>query len=77
MRCLSLKTELSWLIGLLMLVTLAINLCVLIVHAGPRIRAEDETSVHLTRELVVTAIGSLRCLLCQVRIKKLKTRLHR
>ena len=60
MRYLSLKTELSWLIGLLMLVTLAINLCVLIVHAGPRIRAEDETSVHLTRELVVTAIGNLQ-----------------
>lgn len=60
MRCLSLKTELSWLIGLLMLVTLAINLSVLILHAGPRIRAEDETSVHLTRELVVTAIGSLQ-----------------
>lgn len=60
MRCLSLKTELSWLIGLLMLVTLAINLSVLILHAGPRVRVEDETSVHLTRELVVTAIGSLQ-----------------
>ncbi|ARN83393.1 histidine kinase [Methylocystis bryophila] len=60
MRCLSLKSELSWLIGLVMVVTLAINLCVLVVHAGPRIRAEDETSVHLTRELVVTAIGSLQ-----------------
>lgn len=60
MRRLSLKTELSWLIGLLMLVTLVINLSVLILHAGPRIRAEDETSVRLTRELVVTAIGSLQ-----------------
>jgi len=60
MRCLSLKTELSWLIGLLMLVTLAINLSILIIHAGPRIHAEDDTSVHLARELVVTAIGSLQ-----------------
>ncbi len=60
MRRLSLKTELSWLIGLLMLVTLATNLSILILHAGPRIRAEDETSVHLTRELVVTAIGGLQ-----------------
>ncbi len=60
MRCLSLKTELSWLIGILMLVTLLINLSILIIHAGPRIRAEDDTSLHLTRELVVTAIGSLQ-----------------
>ena len=60
MRCLSLKTELSWLIGCLMLVTLFINLSILIIHAGPRIRAEDDTSVHLARELVVTAIGSLQ-----------------
>ena len=60
MRCLSLKTELSWLIGVLMLVTLLINLSILIIHAGPRIRAEDDTSIHLTRELVVTAIASLQ-----------------
>ena len=60
MRCLSLKTELSWLIGLVMLMTLIINLSILIAHAGPRIRAEDDTSLHLTRELVVTAIGSLQ-----------------
>ena len=60
MRCLSLKIELSWLIGLLMLLTLLINLSILIFHAGPRIRAEDDTSVHLTRELVVTALGSLQ-----------------
>ena len=60
MRRLSLKTEMSWLIGLLMLVTLVTNLSILILHAGPRIRAEDETSAHLTRELVVTAIGSLQ-----------------
>ncbi|QGM46017.1 ATP-binding protein [Methylocystis heyeri] len=60
MRCLSLKTELSWLIGTLMLLTLLINLSILIVHAGPRIRAEDDTSIHLARELVVTAIGSLQ-----------------
>jgi two-component system, NarL family, sensor histidine kinase UhpB len=60
MRCLSLKAELSWLIGSLMLVTLLINLSILIIHAGPRIRAEDDTSVHLTRELVVKAIGSLQ-----------------
>jgi two-component system, NarL family, sensor histidine kinase UhpB len=55
-----LKTELSWLIGFLMLLTLIINLSILIVHAGPRIRTEDDTSLHLTRELVVTAIGSLQ-----------------
>ena len=60
MRCVSLKTELSWLIGLVMLMTLIINLSILIAHAGPRVRAEDDTSLHLTRELVVTAIGSLQ-----------------
>ena len=60
MRCLSLKTELSWLIGLVMLMTLIINLSILIAHAGPRIHAEDDTSLLLTRELVVTAIGSLQ-----------------
>ena len=46
MRCLSLKTELSWLIGLVMLMTLIINLSILIAHAGPRIHAEDDTSLH-------------------------------
>ena len=60
MRCLSLKTELSWLIGFVMVMTLIINLSILIGHAGPRIRAEDDTSLRLTRELVVTAIGSLQ-----------------
>jgi len=43
-----------------MLLVLIINLSILIAHAGPRIRAEDDTSIHLTRELVVTAIGSLQ-----------------
>ena len=60
MRCLSLKTELSWLIGCLMLVTLLINLSI---SDHPRWTSHPRRGRHqrpLTRELVVTAIGSLQ-----------------
>lgn len=60
MRPVSLKAGLSWLIGVVLLSTLLINVSILAMHAGPRIRAEDETSLRLTRELVVTAIASLQ-----------------
>ena len=60
MRCPSLKTGLGWLVGLVLLLTSVINLSILIMHAGPRTRAEDETGLHLTRELVLMGIASLQ-----------------
>ncbi|PWB83031.1 MAG: ATP-binding protein [Methylocystaceae bacterium] len=60
MRCLSLKAGLSWLIGVVLLATPLIHISILMTHAGPRIRAEDDASLRLTRELVVVAIASLQ-----------------
>lgn len=60
MRALSLKSVLSWLVGLILFSTLLVNVAVLVLHAGPRIRAEDETVQRLTHELLATALVSLQ-----------------
>jgi two-component system sensor histidine kinase UhpB len=60
MRSLSLKVGLSWLVGAVLLMTLLINVSILVMHAGPRIRAEADSNLRLTRELVVMAIASLQ-----------------
>ena len=60
MRCLSLKTGLSWLIGVVLVATLLINIVILAMHAGPRIRAEAESNLRLAREMVVMTIVSLQ-----------------
>ncbi|ATQ68956.1 MULTISPECIES: sensor histidine kinase [Methylosinus] len=60
MSSLSLKARLSWLIGVVLVATLLVNVGILILHAGPRIRAEDETSLRLTRELVLMTVASIQ-----------------
>jgi two-component system sensor histidine kinase UhpB len=57
---LSLKARLSWLIGVVLVATLMVNVAILVLHAGPRIRAEDETSLRLTRELVLMTVASIQ-----------------
>ncbi|MBY6240853.1 ATP-binding protein [Methylosinus sp. Sm6] len=57
---LSLKARLSWLIGAVLVATLLVDIAILVLHAGPRIRAEDETSLRLTRELVLMTVASIQ-----------------
>ncbi|MBY6240751.1 histidine kinase [Methylosinus sp. Sm6] len=60
MRARSLKSGLSRLVGVVLVMTFLVNVAVLVLHAGPRIRAEDETTVRLTHELLATALASLQ-----------------
>lgn len=60
MQCLSLKTGLSWLIGVVLVTTLLINIVIQATHAGPRIRAEAESNLRLTRGMVVMTIAGLQ-----------------
>ena len=54
---LSIRTRLNVLIGALLLLALAANIVAIIHGAGPRIRAEDESIVKLTRQTVDREIG--------------------
>lgn len=56
----SLKARLSWLIGIVLSAMLAVNVAIMIGHAGPRIRAEADSIEQLSRELVETALASLQ-----------------
>jgi two-component system sensor histidine kinase UhpB len=55
---LSLRARLNALLALVLILGLAINIARLVVEAGPRVRAEDQSVVRLAREFVETlAIG--------------------
>src|SRR4051794_31450160 len=55
---LSLRARLNALLAFVLLLGLAINVARLVVEAGPRVRAEDQSVVRLAREFVETlAIG--------------------
>src|SRR4051794_11712086 len=55
---LSLRARLTALLALVLLLGLTINIARLVVEAGPRVRAEDQSVVRLAREFVETlAIG--------------------
>jgi two-component system sensor histidine kinase UhpB len=56
----SLKARLSWLIGLVLSAMLAVNVAIMIGHAGPRVRAEADSIEQLSRELVETSLASLQ-----------------
>jgi two-component system sensor histidine kinase UhpB len=51
---LSLRARLNALLALVLLLGLAINIARLVVEAGPRVRAEDQSVVRLAREFVET-----------------------
>ena len=53
---LSLKTRLNLLFGLLLFSGLTLNVARLVVEAGPRVRAEDESGLRLAREFVQFAV---------------------
>lgn len=56
----SLKARLSFLTGIVLSAMLAVNVAIMVAHAGPRIRAEAESIEHLSHELVETALASLQ-----------------
>lgn len=56
---LPIRTRLNLLIGALLLLALAANIAVIAWSAGPRIRAEDDSIVKLTRQTVEHALGDL------------------
>lgn len=60
MRRMSLKARLGFLIGIVLSAMLAVNVAIMLAHAGPRIRAEAASIEHLSHELVETALASLQ-----------------
>jgi two-component system sensor histidine kinase UhpB len=58
-RTLSLRTRLSLLLALVLLLGLAINIGRLLLEAGPRVQAEDQSVIRLAREFVQTLVADL------------------
>lgn len=57
---LSLRARLNSLFALLLLLGLAINIGQLVMEAGPRVNAEDESVVRLSREFIETLVVDLK-----------------
>src|SRR4051794_28242034 len=56
---LSLRTRLSLLLALVLTLGLAINITRLVLEAGPRVRAEDQSVIRLAREFIETLVVGL------------------
>ena len=56
---LSLRSRINLLLALVLALGLAINVARLVLEAGPRVQAEDQSVTRLAREFVETIIGSL------------------
>src|SRR5277367_5581705 len=56
---LSLRARLNVLLALVLALGLAINVARLVLEAGPRVQAEDQSVTRLAREFVETIVGSL------------------
>src|SRR5947208_33289 len=56
---LSLRARLNMLLALLLTLGLAINIARLVLEAGPRVQAEDQSVIRLAREFVGTLVESL------------------
>ncbi len=59
-RGMSLRARLNALFGGLMAFALAISIGWILLAAGPRVKAESESAVRLTREFIETAVASLK-----------------
>ncbi len=57
---LSLQFRLNALFALVLMLGLAINIGRLMLEAGPRVQAEDESVIRLAREFVETLVGDLK-----------------
>ena len=58
-RTLSLRTRLNLLLALVLVLGLAINIGRLLLEAGPRVQAEDQSVIRLAREFVQTLVPDL------------------
>jgi two-component system, NarL family, sensor histidine kinase UhpB len=56
---LSLRARLNTLLALILLLGLAINITRLVLEAGPRVQAEDQSVIRLAREFIETLVVSL------------------
>jgi two-component system, NarL family, sensor histidine kinase UhpB len=56
---LSLRARLNLLLALVLTLGLAVNIARLVLEAGPRVQAEDQSVIHLARELVGPLVESL------------------
>src|ERR1700729_1848684 len=58
-RKLSLRARLNTLLALVLLLGLAINITRLVLEAGPRVQAEDQSVIRLAREFIETLVAGL------------------
>src|ERR1700728_4638159 len=56
---LSLRSRINLLMALVLTLGLAINVARLVLEAGPRVQAEDQSVTRLAREFVETIVGGL------------------
>lgn len=56
---LSLRARINWLIALVLTLGLAINVTRLVLEAGPRVQAEDQSVIRLAREFIDTIVAGL------------------
>ena len=56
---LSLRSRLSLLLALVLALGLAINITRLVLEAGPRVQAEDQSVIRLAREFIETLVVGL------------------
>jgi two-component system sensor histidine kinase UhpB len=56
---LSLRTRINLLLALVLALGLAVNIARLVMEAGPRVRAEDQSVIRLTREFIGTMVNGL------------------
>src|SRR5665213_1051096 len=58
-RKLSLRARLNMLLALVLMLGLAINIARLVLEAGPRVQAEDQSVIRLAREFMETLVAGL------------------
>src|SRR5258708_34857430 len=56
---LSLRTRMSLLLALVLTLGLAVNITRLVLEAGPRVQAEDQSVIRLAREFIETLVVGL------------------
>jgi len=56
---LSLRARINLLLALVLMLGLAINVTRLVLEAGPRVQAEDQSVVRLAREFIETIVAGL------------------
>lgn len=59
-RKLSLRARINLLLALILLIGLGVNIARLVLEAGPRVQAEDQSTIRLAREFVETIVAGLK-----------------